>query len=143
MLKAEKPKIFYISKHPPRIGSRVKVWFDKKEGHLMIEDETGHVTWDIYGVPLSDVVFETETTQRGAVRCVARGNIIAIPNTNEATEERQKIIREARNSMEFYWSRDKSWPYAGARLALISKPQGGFSTSYAVDPVPKPASASR
>jgi hypothetical protein len=36
--------------------------------------------------------------------------------------------------MEFYWHRDKAWPYAGARLALIQKPRGGFSTSYAVDP---------
>jgi hypothetical protein len=45
--------------------------------------------------------------------------------------------------MEFYWHRDKVWPYAGAPLALISKPQGGFATSYAVDPVPKPVSAPR
>ena len=44
----------------------------------MVEDETGHLTWDIYGVPLSDVVFETEKTPRGAVRCVAFGNLIAI-----------------------------------------------------------------
>ena len=86
MLKAEKPKIFSIGHHPPRIGSRVKVWFDKKETHLMVEDETGHLTWDIYGVPLSDVVFETEKTPRGAVRCVAFGNLIAITHTNEATE---------------------------------------------------------
>jgi hypothetical protein len=143
MLKAEKPKIFFISKYPPRIGSRVKVWFDKKEGDLMIEDETGRVTCDIYGVPLSDVVFETETTPRGAIRCVAIGNIIAIPHTRRADVARQRIIREARSSMDFYWSRDKQWPFAGARLALISKPQGGFATSYAVDPVLKLAIAPR
>jgi len=102
MLKAEKPKIFSIGHHPPRIGSRVKVWFDKKEKtHLMVEDETGHLTWDIYGVPLSDVVFETEKTPRGAVRCVAFGNLIAITHTNEATEARQMIIREAGRSMDF------------------------------------------
>ena len=104
----------------------------------MIEDETGHLTWDIYGVPLSDVVFETEKTLRAAVRCVAFGNLIAITHTNEATEARQMIIREAGRSMDFYWNRDKQWPIAGARLALISKPWGGFPTSYAVDPVPKP-----
>jgi hypothetical protein len=81
MLKAEKPKIFSIGHHPPRIRSRVK-----GETHLLVEDETGHLTWDIYGVPLSDVVFETEKTPRGAVRCVAFGNLIAITHTNEATE---------------------------------------------------------
>ena len=53
----------------------------------MVEDETGHLTWDIYGVPLSDAVFETEKTPRGAVRCVAFGNLIAITHTNEATSE--------------------------------------------------------
>jgi hypothetical protein len=26
--------------------------------------------------------------------------------------------------MEFYWRRDKAWPYAEARLALISSPDG-------------------
>lgn len=142
-MKAEKPKIFDIAKHPPPIGSRVKVWFDTKERQLLVEDEADRVSRDIYGMPLSDVVFDTETTPRGAVRCVARGNIMAIPNTNEATEARGRIIHEARSSMEFYWSRDRSWPYAGARLALISPPHGGFATSYAVDPVPKAASASR
>jgi hypothetical protein len=49
------------------------------------------------------------------------------------------IIREAERSMDFYWNRDKQWPFAGARLALILKPWGGFPTSYPVDPVPKPA----
>jgi hypothetical protein len=59
------------------------------------------------------------------------------------SEASHNIIKEARGGMEFYWHRDKAWPYAGARLALISKPQGGFATSYAVDPVPKPAVAPR
>ena len=27
------------------------------------------------------------------------------------------IIREAGRSMDFYWNRDKQWPFAGARLA--------------------------
>ena len=94
---------------------------------------SAQVTWDIYGVPLSDVVFETETTPRGAVRCVAIGNIIAIPSTSGCSEISHNIIKEARGSLEFYWHRDKAWPYAGARLALISSmPRGGFPTSYAV-----------
>jgi hypothetical protein len=142
-LKAEKPKIFHIAKYPPPIGSRVKVWFDTKERQLLVEDETGRVTWDIYGMPLADVVFETEMTPRGAVRCVAWGNIIGLANTREESEARRAIKHEARNSMDFYWSRNKQWPFARARLALISPPRGGFPTSYAVDPVPKPASAPR
>jgi len=141
-LKAEKPKIFHVAKYPPPIGSRVKVWFDTKERRLLVEDETGRVTYDIYGMPLADVVFETEMTPRGAVRCVARGNIIAIANTREESEARRAIVHESRNSMDFYWSRDKQWPFASARMALISPLYGGFPTSYAVDPVPKPASAS-
>ncbi len=139
-MKAEKPKIFHIAKYPPPIGSRVKVWLDTKERHLLVEDESGRVTYDIYGMPLADVVFEIETTPRRAVRCVARGNIIAIVNTNEESEARRSIIHEARSSMDFYWSRDKQWPFARARLALISLPHGGFPTSYAVDHVPRPAS---
>jgi hypothetical protein len=62
---------------------------------LSLAAETGHVTWDIYGVPLSDVVFETETTPRGAVRCVAIGNIIAIPSTSGCSEISHNIIKEA------------------------------------------------
>lgn len=42
-MRAEKPKIFHIAKYPPSIGSRVKVWFDTKERHLLVEDETGRV----------------------------------------------------------------------------------------------------
>lgn len=142
-MKTEKPKIFHIATFPPPIGSRVKVWFDTKERHLLVEDESGRVTYDIYGMPLSDVVFETEMTSRGAVRCVARGNIMATANTHEESEARQAIIQEARTSMEFYWTRDKQWPFAKARLALISPPHGGFPTSYAVDPMPRPASDTR
>jgi hypothetical protein len=142
-LKAEKPKIFHIVKYPPPVGSRVKVWFDTKERQLTVEDETGRVTWDIYGVPLSDVKFTTEMTPRGAIRCVAIGNIIAIPSSRECSDLSHKILVEARGPMEFYWSRDKAWPYAGARLAVICKPQGGFATSYAVDPVPKATSSPR
>jgi hypothetical protein len=99
-LKVEKPKIFHIAKYPPPIGSRVKVWFDTKERQLIVEDETGRVTYDIYGMPLADVVFEIEMTPRGAVRCVARGNIIALANTREEIEARRAIIHEARNSMD-------------------------------------------
>lgn len=80
----------------------------------------------------------SDGSPRGAVRCVARGNIIAIASTREETEARRAIIHEARNSMDFYWSRDRQWPFAEARMALISPPRGGFPTSYAVDPVPKP-----
>jgi hypothetical protein len=68
-LKAGKPTIFHIAKYPPPIGTRVKVWFDTKERQLLVEDETGRVTYDIYGVPLTDVVFEAETTPRGTIRC--------------------------------------------------------------------------
>ena len=68
-MKAVKPTIFHIAKYPPPIGTRVKVWFDTKERQLLVEDETGRVTYDIYGVPLTDVVFEAETTPRGAIRC--------------------------------------------------------------------------
>jgi hypothetical protein len=98
----------------------VKVWFDKATSQLLVEDETGRVGWDIYGVPLADVVFETETTPRGAIRCVARGTIITIANTREDSDTRHSIIKEAGRSIEFHWSRDKQWPFAGARLALIS-----------------------
>lgn len=121
----------------------MKVWFDTKERHPLVEDETGRATWDIYGMPLADIVFETETTPRGAIRCVARGNIIAIANTHEESEARRTIIQAAHGSMDFYWSRDKQWRFARARLALISPPHGGFPTSYTVDPVPKPASDAR
>ena len=141
-MKAGKSTIFHIAKYPPPIGSRVKVWFDTKERQLLVEDETGRVTYDIYGVPLTDVVFETETTPRGAIRCVARGTIIAIANTRGDSDTRHSIIKAGR-SMEFYWSRDKQWPFAGARLAVISPPRGGFPSSYVVDPVPELASAPR
>ena len=45
-LKAEKPKIFRIAKYPPPIGSRVNVWFDMKGRQLLVEDETGRVTYE-------------------------------------------------------------------------------------------------
>ena len=121
----------------------MKVWLDTKERQLLVEDDNGRATYDIYGMPLADVVFETETTPRRAVRCVALGNVIAIPGLSGCSEASHNIIKEARRSMEFYWHRDKAWPYAGARLALIWMPRGGFPTSYAVDPVLKPTSAPR
>lgn len=133
-LKEAKPKIYFISTNPPPIGGRVKVWHDKKDGDLMIEDASGRVHRDIYGVPLSDVEFTTETTPRGAVRRVAIGNILAIPPSRECSDLSHKILVEAGRSMEFHWHRDKAWPYADARQALIEKSCGGFSTSYAVDP---------
>ena len=86
-------------------------------------------------------MFETEKTPRGVVRCVAFGNLIAITHTNEATEARQMIIREAGRSMDFYWNRNKQWPFAGARLGADLGATERFPTSYAVDPVPKPARA--
>jgi hypothetical protein len=48
----------------------VKVWFDKATSQLLVEDETGRVGWDIYGVPLADVVFETrdDTARRHPLR---------------------------------------------------------------------------
>jgi len=92
---------------------------------------------------LTDVVSVRAALRTGAIRCVAIGNIIAIPGMSGCSEASHNIIKEARRSMEFYWYRDKAWPYAGARLALISMPRGGFPTSHAVDPVPKPTSAPR
>jgi hypothetical protein len=47
------PKISHIAKYPPSIGSRVKVWFGTKERHLIVKDETGRLTYDIYGMPLA------------------------------------------------------------------------------------------
>jgi hypothetical protein len=38
-MKAEKPKIFHIAMYPPQIGSRVKVWFDRKARQLLVEDD--------------------------------------------------------------------------------------------------------
>ena len=91
----------------------MKVWFDKKETHLMVEDETGHLTWDIYGVPLSDVVFETEEQS-----CPLRGVRQAHRNHPHQRSDRGEANdhSEAGRSVDFYWNRDKQWPFAGARL---------------------------
>ena len=57
---------------------------------------------------------------------------MAVPGTNEGADERAKITRAARSSVDFYWNRDKAWPYAGARLALIAKPwTPGFDSTSA------------
>ena len=125
----------------------------------MVEDETGHLTWDIYGVPLSDVVFETEKTLRAAVRCVAFGNLIAITHTNEASEARQMIIREAGRSMDFYWNRDMQWPFSRHPMPSIPYRSRGFRPDLSelihypaerrmlpvldLDPVPRSAGAIR
>ena len=88
----------------------MKVWYDKKEGDLLIQDGTGRVTRDIYGIPLSDVEFTTETTPRGAVRCVAIGNILAVPPSRECSELSPQTLVEARGSMEFYGTATKRGP---------------------------------
>lgn len=69
--KPPKPAIPSIQRRPPAIGSCVKVWFDKASKDLLVASETGAITRDIYGICLEDVVFDTETTARGAVRCFA------------------------------------------------------------------------
>jgi hypothetical protein len=77
----------------------VKVWFDKATSQLLVEDETGRVGWDIYGVPLADVAFETETTPLGAVLCVARGIIITIANNREDTDTQHRVLLEPGQAM--------------------------------------------
>jgi hypothetical protein len=109
------------------------VWFDKNSQDLLIETPQGERTRDIYGVCLGNATFETEKTPRGAVRCFVTGEFLAIPGTNEGSDLARKIIRAARNPLEFYWWRDKSWPIQRARWALIQKPHGGFSTCRATD----------
>ena len=133
--KRPKPAIPSIQQQPPAIGSRVKVWFDKASKDLLIESETGAIARDIYGICLEDVVFDTETTARGAVRCFATGRLLAVPGTREGTAMEREIRQAARGHLDFYWWRDKKWPVAKARQAYIAPPHGGFPTSLAVDPV--------
>lgn len=132
--KPVKPPIPYIQNTSPAIGSRVKVWFDKASKYLLIACETGTITRDIYGICLEDVMFDTETTARGAVRCFATGRLLAIPGTRESTEIEREIRQASKGHLDFYWWRDKEWPIATARQAYIAPPQGGFPTSLAVDP---------
>ncbi len=133
--KRPKPAIPSIQRQPPAIGSRVKVWFDKASKDILIESETGAIARDIYGICLEDVVFDTETTARGAVRCFATGRLLVVPGTREGTEMEREIRQAARGHLDFYWWRDKKWPIAKARQAYIAPPHGGFPTSLAVDPV--------
>lgn len=133
--KPTKPHIPYIQREPPAIGSRVKVWFDKGAKEFLIESETGAVTQDIYGICLGDVVFDTETTARGAVRCFVIGTFLAVPGSHESREVERQIRAAAPSHLEFYWWRDKKWPISKARLARIAPPHGGFPTSLVVDPV--------
>ncbi|WP_048645258.1 hypothetical protein [Nitratireductor soli] len=133
--KPAKPPIPYIQNASPAIGSRVKVWVDKASKDLLIESQTGAITRDIYGICLEDVVFSTEATARGAVRCFATGRLLAVPGTREGTEMEREIRQAARGHLDFYWWRDKKWPIAKARRAYIAPPHGGFPTSLAVDPV--------
>ncbi|MFZ3481650.1 hypothetical protein [Sphingomonas sp. 3-13AW] len=116
------------------VGKRVKVWYDRGARALLIEDHTSHRVRDIYGVCLEDVEFEVEATPRGGSRCYAKGILLADPNTCESTKLKTEIRREAGGGLDFYWSRDKRWPVAGARRALIAPPHGGFATCSVIDP---------
>lgn len=109
------------------------VSFDRKSGSLIIEADDGTKTQDIYGVALGDAVFDVVTTARGAARCVVSGSFLAVPGTPKCNEIQRRILAEANGSLDFYWSRDKSWPLRGAKFAFIGKPHGGFPTSWAVD----------
>lgn len=135
--KPAKPSIPHIQRQPPAIGSRVKVWFDKTSKDLLIESETGELSRDIYGVCLADVVFDTETTARGAIRCFASGRFLAVPGTRESSDIERQMRASAREHLDFYWWRDTRWPIVEARQAYIAPPHGGFPTSLAVDPSPR------
>lgn len=128
---SKKPAIPFIQKNPPALGTKVKVWFDKSSTHLLIESN-GTLARDIYGVCLEDVSFGTETTLRGAVRCFATGRLLAIPGTHESSTIQRQILKEADGFLDFHWWRDKKWPIAKARKAVIAPPRGGFPTSAAV-----------
>jgi len=123
----------WVSSRPPAIGSRVKVWFDKKEQQLLVETKQGERTRDIYGVCLGNAVFETEPTARGAVRCYVKGDFLVVPGTNESSDLILRIRRAAQDRLDFYWWRDRSWPVSRARWAVIEKPHGGFPTCCATD----------
>ena len=125
----------YVDRQPPKIGSRVKVWFDRRSGDLLIETSDGMVSKSIYDVCLGEAVFETEPTVRGATRCVVRGAFLAIPGSHESHAIQSEIHAIAQQHLDFYWSRDKTWPIRSARLASIAKPHGGFPTSMAADAV--------
>lgn len=123
----------FVSSNPPAIGSKVTVSFDRKSGNLIIEADDGTKTQDIYGVALGDAFFEVITTPRGASRCVVSGSFLAVPGSAEGQALQRKILAEAKGPLDFYWSRDKTWPLMRARLAFIGKPRGGFPTSAVVD----------
>jgi len=122
----------WIGNSPPEIGSRVKVWFDKRSGDLIIETALGAKSRDIYGVCLSDAIFGTEKTPRGAVSCFVVGTFMAVPGSNESHEIKRAISARGGKHLDFYWWKNKDWPITTAALALIAKPHGGFPTCYAV-----------
>lgn len=128
--------VAYVDRRPPEIGSRVKVWFDRRSGDLLVEASDGAVSKSIYNVCLGDAVFGAEQTTRGATRCVVTGTFLAIPGTRESSDIEREIHGIAREHLDFYWTRDKSWPISRARLACIGKPHGGFPTSMAADTTP-------
>ena len=113
------------------IGSEVEVWFDRKQRGLMVKDALGHAVRSIYSVCLSDVIFHSGRTKRGAVRCYATGRLMCDPNSNEATELRQAILRQSGGFMQFHWWKDTAWPMETAVRAVIGMPHGGFPTSAA------------
>ncbi|TJV15862.1 hypothetical protein [Mesorhizobium sp.] len=118
----------YVKKGRPEPGSAVKVWFDKATRDLVVEMETGEALQSTFGVILKDAVFQVEVDGRGRSRCIVTGKFVPedIASAELAIGPREK------QSLDFYWWRDKVWPIARARIAFVNKPHGGFLTTYVV-----------
>ena len=137
--KSALPPVPFVQNRSPAIGTRIKVWFDKPSRNLLIEDEAGKVSQDIYGVCLGDVEFNVETTSRGAIRCFVVGTFLAVPGSAESLSIQRQMHTERGRYLEFYWWRDRAWPISRARLAFIARPHGGFPTNLVVDSVAREA----
>ena len=107
----------HVSRQPPEIGSRVKIYFDRKSGDLIIESPEGQRCRDFLGVCIGEAVFDTEPTVRGSTRCIVTGNFLAVPGTRESRDIESEIRAQGRSHLEFYWWRDKTWPLRKARPA--------------------------
>lgn len=118
----------YVKKGRPEPGSTVKVWFDKVAHDLVVEMENGESLQSTLGVILKDAVFQVEDDARGRPRCIVSGKFV--PEDTASTE--LIIGLREKQSLDFYWWRDKAWPIARARIAVVNKPHGGFPTTFVV-----------